>query len=188
MTPEERLRVQRAGQERKRLHLQQSANDAVIVAARARGWTLKQIACAAGVSWQRIEQRIARHERRFGPIEPIARGERRRRSIAAKHLWKCAACGKSGWAMQKQLHDGRHFCSSRCRNAFQRRIDDEMIERAIRLRVAGGRSWASIAMELGYPVQSLQARIWKFLYQAGRLDWQTVQSIWGQGDYPSSWA
>jgi hypothetical protein len=63
----------------------------VIIAAYRRGWFPYQIAFAAGVSRQRIDQRIKRYESKFGSVEV----RRRRPKPRLKAFWRCAVCGKT---------------------------------------------------------------------------------------------
>jgi hypothetical protein len=164
------------GMARQRSRPQRTVDIKVLVAAWARGWSLEQIAFAASVSHQRVSQRIIRYEDQHGPIE---RDRRLGWSWGVKVCWRCRHCATGYWSITSDLRrdDGDMFCSMRCQVEHTRTITDEIIERAIDLRWAG-KSWTSIAIELDHPQQSIQARIWKYLYLIGMLDRQTAESIW----------
>lgn len=158
----------------------------VLIAAYRRGWTMTQIAFAAGVTHQAISLRIGLYQRRHGIIERI---ERPPPSRGVKILWHCANCGAPEWSLRIRLESGElHFCSKRCQANFARQISDEQVEEAILLRWEGN-TWTHVAKLIGYPMQSIQMRIWKYLYATGQLTRSTVTSIWiGKHQSPSpSW-
>jgi hypothetical protein len=147
----------------------------VIISAWRRGWSHNQIAFACGLSNQRINQLITRYEARHGPVP---RAERPTSSQAVKFPWRCAHCNALEWSARVRLkHWERHFCSWSCSSAFQRGITDQQVEGAIFLRWQGS-SWSHIAKVVGCPHQSIQTRIWKYLYVTGQLNRSVVESIW----------
>lgn len=158
----------------------------VLVAAFKRGWTLEQIGFAAGVSRQAVEQRLARFERKHGPIERLRQANRM--NNVPTQPWKCAGCGKLQWSPLSRISTAgdQMVCSFRCLMEATRDISDEMIERAIDQRWAG-RTWTSIAAELGYCIQAVQTRIWKHLYLIGMLNRETVESIWQDSGHHYAW-
>jgi len=153
----------------------------IMMAAFARGWSLEQIAFAAGCTRQNIQQRIARFEQQHGPIDRDGiTTKRTNRGNLRSH--KCPVCGTTWWGAPR-INGGRsveHFCSMKCQIQSRRTVSDEDIERAIDLRWAG-KPWNSISRKLGHSQQALQNHIWKHLYKIGMLNTETVESIWMRG-------
>jgi hypothetical protein len=154
-----------------------------LITAYRRGWNQTQIAFAAGVSHQAVQQRILKYERKFGPVE---RGQEKIRPHK-KIFWSCDYCGKSMLTKIKL-----EFCSKKCAAARRREISDEKIKRSIALR-GEGKSWRSVSRITGFPVQSIQKRIWIYLHLSGQLNDETASIIWnrpGRGyplGRPPSW-
>lgn len=179
MTPEQRREARSLGIARRATRpLKQSATLSVIIAALARGWTLDQVAFASGSSRQNIYDRIRGYESKHGTT--VSRDRNQRPTRTAKRLWHCSYCGKSEWALvgKKPFNDA--FCSQICSAKFARRVPDDIVEKAIDMRWAG-HSWTSISLVVGHNIQTIQARIWKHLYQINSLDMETVTSIWQRG-------
>jgi hypothetical protein len=147
----------------------------VIIAAWRRGWSYGQIAFASGLSHQRVHQLVTRYEAKNGTVprirRPIPRG-------TEKFLWRCANCGVAEWSPRVRISQGeQHFCSAKCSAAYARGVTDQQIEDAIYLRWEGN-SWSHIARLIGFPVQTIQMRIWKYLYATGQLNRGVIESIW----------
>jgi hypothetical protein len=159
----------------------------VIIAAWRRGWTQDQIAFAAGVSHQAISLRIVRYEKQNGPVSRIKRSYP---NTAVKIPWNCANCGVLEWSPHIRLAQWeQHFCSCHCMAEYTRVVTDQTVEKAIRLREEDN-GWKDIANILGFPVQTIQMRIWKHLYLTGRLNRGVVESIWvktGTNNRPPAW-
>lgn len=150
----------------------------VVISAWRRGWSFNQIAFACGVSHQRITQRITAYEKRHGLVP---RTERPAPSRAVKFPWRCACCGTIAWSPRIRLKNAElHFCSVSCNSLHTRILSDEDVESAIYLRWEGN-TWTHIGKLLGCPVQTVQLRIWKFLYVTGQLNRGVVESIWVRG-------
>lgn len=142
-----------------------------IITAYRRGWTQEQIAHAAGVTYQAIQQMIWKYESRFGVIED--RRERPFRFRSYKEFWKCPQCGRS---FVSRWHG--KFCSRVCASLANKEITDEMVEEAIRMR-HDGETWLAIAQQLDCSYyQSIQLQIWKYLYTRGELNGETIKAIW----------
>jgi hypothetical protein len=163
---------------------------AVIVAAWARGWTLDQIGFAAGVSRERVRQRLEVYENKHGPV---MRFRRPSNINSPSRAWQCPGCGQTFWAdlqsLQRAERRGeQHTCSIKCYVTLYRRVSKEMIERAIDMRWAG-RPWGAIVAELGFTQQAIQTRIWGYLYEIGMLNTETVESIWDpqRGGHHHAW-
>ena len=159
------------------------ATDAVFAAASARGLTFDQIGFAAGVSRQRAQQRVERYEAKYGRVE---RGRQLLNVNTSKQPWRCKVCGKLQWRNHKRF--GYATCSPACYaarvadfSASFTKISEDMVEHAIDLR-RQGRSWSSVARELGHPIQTIQTRIWKYLYCRGTLTLDVVETIWLRRD------
>jgi len=146
----------------------------VIIAARRRGWTLEQIGNAAGVTRERIRQRVAEYEKKHGVVLPRYQRFSRHRTLTA---WKCTQCGKSGFS-RPALARGKRYCSADCLAAARVLITDEMVESAIDLRRVHRETWTLIGKQLGHPIQAIQVRIWKYLHSYGALNRATVDAIW----------
>ena len=149
----------------------------VIVAAARRGWTTAQIAFAAGVSYQAITQRLLKYEQKHGKIILVKPPKQKRYGV--KVSWCCAQCGKASWS--SGARPDRIYCSDECWEAAIRLITDEMAETAIRLRL-DGETWSLISNQIGFPIQSVQLRIWKYLFEQGRLTRATVDPVWFSKD------
>lgn len=67
--------------------------------------------------------------------------------------------------------------SAECQAESARMITDEMVATAIDLRL-GGETWTLISQQLSFDIQAIQARIWKYLFEQGRLDRETVDQLW----------
>jgi transcriptional regulator with XRE-family HTH domain len=143
----------------------------VIVAAFRRGWTLEQIAVAAGISRQAVDQRLQKYEAQHGPISKVARCHTRNNARIAK---RCLQCGRVMWL---SVNDQQRFCSCSCVGLFARALSDQEIETIIERR-RNGHSWAEISRLFKGPTQRIQTRIWIWLFERGRLNRQTVESIW----------
>jgi hypothetical protein len=147
----------------------------VIIAAWRRGWHLGQIAFASGVSYQRINQRIKAYEKCHGSV---ARIERPSAPRTTTFPWRCAYCDALTWSPRMRIKSGeQHFCSTRCYSMHKRVLSDDDVESAIYLRWEGN-TWTHIAKLMGYPQQTIQSRIWKYLYLTGQLNRGVVESIW----------
>jgi hypothetical protein len=179
MTPEQA----KLAEENERQAREARAIDAVFAAASARGWTFDQIGFAASVSRQRAQQRVARYEAKYGWVE---RGRRLLNVNTSKQPWRCEVCGKLQWRNHTRF--GYATCSPTCYaarvadfSASYTKISEDMVEHAIDLR-RQGRSWSSVAQELGHPMQTIQTRIWKYLYRRGTLTLDVVETIWLRRD------
>jgi hypothetical protein len=167
----------------------------VLVAAFRRRWTISQIAFAAGMTRQRVEQRLRNYERQFGKIEQRQNGPKLSRDNHLRTFWQCAVCGKfdlsKSWNIRRRLRQRALFCSFTCLAEFEKQLPIEAIERAIDLRWQG-KSWQSVARILKVKFyQQIQVRIFKHLMDVGLLDFKTVTSIWGHPGDPGhkvSWA
>ena len=151
-----------------------------IVAARARGWSITQIAFAAGVTRQAIQHRLWKYERRQGSISVVReRSSAKRRSgrqTSPKAAWRCLHCRKPQW---RSTTNTNLFCSVRCRGLFERGISDSDIDRIITLRRTDHLTWTAITRKLGCKhYQWLQTRIWIALYERDALTRSTVDAIW----------
>jgi len=174
---------------RKQRRPQQYTNIEVVIAAWVRGWSQHQIALAAGVTHQRIQQRIEKFENKYGKIE--RRGTSKHNISVSSRSWRCAHCDKLTWSPLGRFTKAglEMFCCIRCLVDHKRVITDTMIERAIDMRWAG-KSWITVAAEIGYCQQTIQSRIWKHLYQIGMLTLDVVESIWkphGQRHFAWNW-
>ena len=145
----------------------------VIVAAARRGWTTAQIAFAAGVSCAAIALRLRKYEQKHGKIILVKPSKQKRHVV--KVSWCCAQCGKASWSSGSQPN--RVYCSDECYETAIRSITDEMAETAIHLRL-DGETWSLISNQMGFHIQSIQARIWKYLFEQGRLTRATVDPVW----------
>jgi hypothetical protein len=69
-------------------------------------------------------------------------------------------------------------------------MTDQQVEDAIFMRREGS-TWAHIAKITGRPQQTIQQRIWKYLYVTGQLNRGVIHSIWIEGHSeqhaPASW-
>lgn len=148
-------------------------------AAYARGWTVGKIAKAAGVSRQAIEQRLEERKARvIGFRTPLVSS------------FKCANCGtiskrRFSRVQREACEYSRRFCSPKCASYFNKPAGcDAETREAIRARQLG-KAWGTIAYRFGITAQSLQKRIWFLLAREGRLDRETVETIWNPA--LSSW-
>lgn len=148
----------------------------VIVAARRRGWTTEQIAFAAGVTDVAINLRLRKYETRQGAIIPHKPPKRTPRRI--KVSTPCAYCGQPvGW---RRVNETIAYCGALCQEAASRAITDAMVETAISQRLSGA-TWTLVRQLIGFPVQSIQARMWKYLFVHGALNRETVDQLWLRG-------
>jgi hypothetical protein len=176
----EKRRLRQQGIDRYRSSSRQSTSIEVIIAAAKRGWNAKQIAIAAGVSFQTISERLRKYEERYGAIKPVVPGPKRI-FRGRKHLWTCAGCGKSEWSFEKGV---LVYCSAECQENCVRQITDEMVDTAIQLRLSGA-SWKLIAGQIGFWIQTVQIRIWTYLYREGKLNRDVVDDLWMKGNHPN---
>lgn len=172
-------RHRKEGRERQRNRLQRFTCIEVIVAAARRGWSSELIGLAAGVSHQAVRQRLDRYEAQHGKIT----SERRKTKRCAhnpKHAILCATCGKPIWSGRTRQEFV--YCSGVCQEEAVRQITDDMIETTILLRWSD-ESWKLVSQQIGFPMQSIQIRIWKYLFDNNMLDSKTVESIWCRGGW-----
>lgn len=147
----------------------------VIAAARRRGISDSEIAAALGASRQRVAQIIKNYERRSGCALPLSAGYHR--ELGAKSLFICANCGSSNWLGKKFLSRGRGFCSVQCRGLFDREMSANEIKVCIDSRVNGA-TWKGLSQMVGRDYQVIQASIWRYLYEGGRLTTDNLEKIW----------
>jgi hypothetical protein len=166
--------------ERYRRGLQRYTCIEVMVAAFRRGWTAEQIAAAAGISHQAVKQRLDKYQSQYGEVVPGRKKKIRSGPYKPRRAVKCAACGKPMWTGRKRAEFV--YCSGACHEAGVREITNGMVETAILLRWSD-ETWTLISQQLGYPMQSIQTGIWKYLFNEGKLNSEMVDSIWCRGGW-----
>lgn len=154
--------------------------EAVVIAAYQRGWSLKKIALAADVSWQAIQQTLAKnHVPRHRPALGLAK----------QHTSRCDTCGSVFLRGQRRKDRAFRFCSQLCANDSRKTISDDDVRLAIQMRFSN-QTWTGIARALkAASLQRVQRRIWHRLFLDRMLTpdivdriWRPVPGIW-QNDY-----
>lgn len=148
-----------------------SDSQRLAIEARRRGVPLRLIAASLGVSFQAVADKIKRFEARTG--EKIIVG-----LLPAKHTPRpvsfaiCQHCKKSF-----QTDGRRIFCTRKCATDATRLLPEAIVKRAISMRESG-QTWTHISNLLGWPIQSLQQRIWMYLHERGLLAEPLISRLW----------
>ena len=108
------LRLEEKANERQALQARKQAaaeelrsRDAMIVAARRRGITLRDIGTRLGLTHERVRQILVAHD-----AAAVARRPRGR--PATRVAVVCAACGKASWRRKSEVAAGPMYCSRAC--------------------------------------------------------------------------
>lgn len=136
-------------------------------AARNRGWTLSQIAFAAGVSPQRVAQILGRLNNRIVPPRNKAR-----------RLRVCVGCGKMLKVLPRidDENQGSNSCSVRCSSRGRRLMTEKQLMRALDLR-AQGWTWKEISRVVPFDMQDIIVRAWRLLAEKESLTVRILSEI-----------
>jgi hypothetical protein len=175
---EEKANERQALQARKQTAAEElRSRDAMIVAARRRGITLRDIGARLGLTHERVRQILVAHD-----TPAIARRSRGR--PATRVAVVCAACGKASWRRRSEVAAGPMYCSRACVIAARLKVTDVQAVLALR---AEGLSWAAAARRLGASVQSVQIAVWHHLAATGQLTTDVVEPLWRTRRQPPKW-
>jgi hypothetical protein len=175
---EEQANYHRALQARRETAKEDRRNrDAMIVAARCRGITLRDIGTRLGLTHERVRQILVAHD-----APAVARRPRGR--PATRVAVVCAACGKASWRRRSEVAAGPMYCSRACVIAARLKVTDVQAVLALR---AEGISWAAAARRLGASVQSVQIAVWHLLAATGQLTTDVVEPLWRTRRQPPKW-
>jgi hypothetical protein len=149
-----------------------------IIAALRRGWSVKMVSRAAGVSHQAVQQRLSR----YAPEYKLLKRDPRhlRRVSLLDRLKKCVICETTFEPTDSE----QLFCSKKCHGISQREISEAAVQTAISMR-KNGHTWKHVAQVVGAKYyQTLQFRIWEYLRTKNQLTRDEVWSIWDNGTNP----
>lgn len=153
-----------------------TARARVVLEARRRRISTVLIAAALGVSHQAVVHILHRHGIKAG-------GSLRKSNIHVRQghkMFTCKYCGKKEWRRTSDLKNNAGYCSVKCSGLDSRSMTEEQINKAIDMRLEG-HSWNSLGKLFKVPYQTIQKRIWFYLYGCGLLKRNLVQSIWDPG-------
>jgi hypothetical protein len=163
-----------------------SARDLEVVAAYRSLGTLEAAAARFGVTRQCVSQLLARYERLTGDRVPrLGNALCSDRAWADHVLWRCPGCGVS-----RRFRPGERvpdLCWSCYARAYKpsprrRRLSDELIVRAVAEVPAGRATFASLALEAGYPPTAYHAftgGVYRALVRRG--DGDAIARLWPRG-------
>ena len=141
---------------------------------------MKRIAEASGVSRQRVQQIIKRHEAKHGPLRFELKVKPRNRARAITH---CVACGRV--KERKLSHQHAKFCSIECVNADIKVMSDAVAVDVIRGRETG-LTWKEVSEDIGVTVQAVQKYLYRYLHSQGDLHVDRLNALWAPADYPNA--
>ena len=146
-----------------------NARTGVFIAARKRGWSLDEIAFAAGISRERVRQILAKADV-VGTIRL-----KHRNSHQMKRWRTCVRCGKTELVDVTQAK--LKFCGKKCYSLSVRKGGGRMgTLAAIEQRLTGAQ-WTEIQRTAGVSYQTLSLCTWWLLVEYGMLTYEIVEQI-----------